>query len=154
MGAWGIKALDSDEGLDVLDEFTDYSIENDKIIIGDLVEYFKKEELLPENSNEIDFLYDQTVLVLAELLDEYKNNGKIVLEYEDDNEEEVEEEITDIIFDRKDLDYLTIQITDIMEPKGEIHELYELWEESDSFQEWKEHILSLINKLENMKTTI
>ena len=41
-----------------------------------------------------------------------------------------------------------------MEPKGEIHELYELWEESDSFQEWKEHILSLINKLENMKTTI
>ena len=58
MGAWGVRALDSDEGLDVLDEFTDYSIENDKIKIGDLIEYFIETEFLPENPDEKDFLYD------------------------------------------------------------------------------------------------
>ena len=154
MGAWGVRALDSDEGLDVLDEFTDYSIENDKIKIGDLIEYFIETEFLPENPDEKDFLYDQTVMVLAELLEEYNEKGKIVLEYEDDDEEEVEAEITDVSFDESDINYLTEQITDILEPKGEIHETYELWEDSESFQEWKEHVLSLLETLKNIKENL
>ena len=154
MGAWGVRALDSDEGLDVLDEFTDYSIENDKIKIGDLIEYFIETEFLPENPDEKDFLYDQTVMVLAELLEEYNEKGKIVLEYEDDDEEEVEAEITDVSFDESDINYLTEQITDILKPKGEIHEIYELWEDSESFQEWKEHVLSLLEILKNIKENL
>ncbi|MCP1223458.1 DUF4259 domain-containing protein [Sebaldella sp. S0638] len=154
MGAWGVRALDSDEGLDVLDEFTDYSIENDKIKIGDLIEYFIEAELLPENPDEKDFLYDQTVMVLAELLEEYNEKGKIILEYEDDDEEEVEAEIADVSFDESDINYLTEQITDILEPKGEIHETYELWEDSESFQEWKEHVLSLLETLKSIKENL
>ena len=154
MGAWGVRALDSDEGLDVLDEFTDYSIENDKIKIGDLIEYFIETEFLPENPDEKDFLYDQTVMVLAELLEEYNEKGKIVLEYEDDDEEEVEAEITNVSFDESDINYLTEQITDILKPKGEIHEIYELWEDSESFQEWKEHVLSLLEILKNIKENL
>jgi transcriptional/translational regulatory protein YebC/TACO1 len=53
-------------------------------------------------------------MVLAELLEEYNEKGKIVLEYEDDDEEEVEAEITDVSFDESDINYLTEQITDIL----------------------------------------
>lgn len=151
MGAWGVRALDSDEGLDVMDELIDYCMENDVIKIGDILEFFKEVELLPEDPEETDFLYDHTVMVLAELLEEYNDKGKIVLEYEDDNEEEIEEEITDISFNEEDIDYLTEQITDIIEPKGEVHETYQLWEESESFQEWKEHVLFLLKRLKEIK---
>lgn len=154
MGAWGVRALDSDKGLDVLDEFTDYCIENDKVKIGDLIEYFKEEELLPENPEEIDFIYDHAVMVLAELLEEYNEKGKIVLEYENDDEEEVEEEVTDLSFDAEDIEYLISQITDILEPKGEVHETYELWEESESFQEWEEHVKSLLVILKGMRDNL
>ena len=84
MGAWGVRALDSDEGLDVFDEFTDYCIENDEIKMGDLLEHFKETGFLPENPDEIDFLYDHTAMVLAELLEEYKKNGKVIINYEND----------------------------------------------------------------------
>ena len=151
MGAWGVRALDSDEGLDVLDEFTDYCIEHDEIKVGDLLDYFKETGLLSEDPDETDFIYDHTVMVLGELLAEYNDNGKIVLVYEDDEEEEIEEEITDISFGEDELNYLIEQISDILEPKGEVHETYELWEESDSFQEWKEHVLFLLDKLKNIK---
>ena len=79
MGAWGVRALDSDEGLDVFDEFTDYCIENDEIKMGDLLEHFKETGFLPEKPEEIDFLYDHTVMVLAELLEEYHKNGKVII---------------------------------------------------------------------------
>ena len=84
MGAWGVRALDSDEGLDVFDEFTDYCIENDEIKMGDLIEHFKETGFLPEKPEEIDFLYDHTVMVLAELLEEYHKNGKVIINYEND----------------------------------------------------------------------
>ena len=47
MGAWGVRALDSDEGLDIFDEFTDYCIENDEIKIKEphgsfILEIFQK----------------------------------------------------------------------------------------------------------------
>ena len=154
MGAWGIKALDSDEGLDVLDEFTDYCIENEEIKIGDLLEYFKEAGLLPENPDEIDFTYDHTVMVLGELLKEYNDTGKVIINYENDEDEDVEEEVTNISFDKGNISYLIEQISDILNPKGEIHETYELWEDSDSFQEWKEHNLVLLETLKNIKDNL
>ncbi len=154
MGAWGVKALDSDEGLDVLDEFTDYCIENEEIKIGDLLEYFKEAGLLPENPDEIDFTYDHTVMVLGELLKEYNDTGKVIINYENDEDEDVEEEVTNISFDKENISYLTEQISDILNPKGEIHETYELWEDSDSFQEWKEHNLVLLETLKNIKDNL
>ena len=154
MGAWGVKALDSDEGLDVLDEFTDYCIENEEIKIGDLLEYFKEAGLLPENPDEIDFTYDHTVMVLGELLKEYNDTGKVIINYENDEDEDVEEEVTNISFDKGNISYLIEQISDILNPKGEIHETYELWEDSDSFQEWKEHNLVLLETLKNIKDNL
>ena len=154
MGAWGVKALDSDEGLDVLDEFTDYCIENDEIKIGDLLEYFKEAGLLPENPEEIDFTYDHTVMVLGELLKEYNDTGKVIINYENDEDEEVEEEVTNISFDKENISYLIEQISDILNPKGEVHETYELWEDSDSFQEWKEHNLVLLESLKSIKDNL
>ena len=154
MGAWGVRALDSDEGLDVFDEFTDYCIENDEIKMGDLLEHFKETGFLPENPEEIDFLYDHTVMVLAELLEEYHKNGKVIINYENDDDEDIEEEITNISFDKENVSFLIEQISDILKPKDEMHETYELWEDSDSFQEWKEHVLSLLETLKNIKENL
>ena len=154
MGAWGVKALDSDEGLDIFDEFTDYCIENDEIKIGDLLEYFKETELLPENPDKTDFMYDHTVMVLGELLKEYNDTGKVIINYENDEDEDVEEEITNISFDKGNISYLIEQISDILNPKGEVHETYELWEDSESFQEWKEHNQALLETLKNIKDSL
>ena len=154
MGAWGVRALDSDEGLDVFDEFTDYCIENDEIKIGDLLEHFREAGFLPENPDEIDFLYDHTVMVLAELLEEYHKNGKVIINYENDDDEDIEEEITNISFDKENVSLLIEQISDILSPKGEMHETYELWEDSKSFQKWKEHNLGLLETLKEVKDNI
>ena len=154
MGAWGVRALDSDEGLDVFDEFTDYCIENDEIKMGDLLEHFKETGFLPENPEEIDFLYDHTVMVLAELLEEYHKNGKVIINYENDDDEDIEEEITNISFDKENVSFLIEQISDILKPKDEMQETYELWEDSDSFQEWKEHNLVLLKTLKEIKDNL
>ena len=154
MGAWGVRALDSDEGLDVFDEFTDYCIENDEIKIGDLLEHFREAGFLPENPDEIDFLYDHTVMVLAELLEEYHKNGKVIINYENDDDEDIEEEITNISFDKENVSFLIEQISDILSPKGEMHETYELWEDSKSLQKWKEHNLGLLETLKEVKDNI
>ena len=154
MGAWGVRALDSDEGLDVFDEFTDYCIENDEIKMGDLLEHFKETGFLPEKPEEIDFLYDHTVMVLAELLEEYHKNGKVIINYENDDDEDIEEEITNISFDKENVSFLIEQISDILKTKNEMNEKNEIWEDSDSFQKWKEHNLVLLKTLKEIKDNL
>ena len=154
MGSWGVKALESDEGLDILYEFRNYCVENDKVIIGDLIEYFKEIGLLPKNSEEIDFLYDKTVMALAELLKEYNEKGEMVVGYKDGGEKAVEEKVTDLMFNREDIDYLINQITNILEPKGEVHETYELWKDSKNFSKWEEHVRSLLAVLKGIKDNL
>mgnify|MGYP003606075160 CR=1 FL=1 len=89
MGAWGVRALDSDEGLDILYEFTYYCTEHDEIKIGDLLDYFKETGLLPQDPDEIEFnqnfikqYFKLTGELGQELMDAYPTtlylNGKIV----------------------------------------------------------------------------
>ena len=68
MGAWGIKALESDEGLDVLDILkNEYVPEHPVMDLGEIIQLMKEQVMLGEEPSQIDFLFDNTAMALAEL---------------------------------------------------------------------------------------
>ena len=70
MGAWGIKALERDEGLDVLDILkNEYVPEHPVMDLGEMIELMKEEVMLGADFSQIDFLFDKDV---------YKRQGQRV----------------------------------------------------------------------------
>ena len=58
MGAWGIKALERDEGLDVLDILkNEYVPEHPVMDLGEMIELMKEEVMLGSDFSQIDFLF-------------------------------------------------------------------------------------------------
>ncbi|MGI5218918.1 hypothetical protein [Nocardia sp. CA-290969] len=68
MGAWGVKALESDEGLEVLALVEEVSAGRDQVTADELVNAARAEGLLGGNPAEDEYLYDVTALALAEIL--------------------------------------------------------------------------------------
>ncbi len=151
MGAWGVKSLESDEGLDFEDELRKLCEGKDVVELGAIIRDLKENTWLTDDPNEIEFLYDHVTMGLAEELITFTEEGKLTFEFSDDNDEEQQWVVSKIIYTHADLDFLLEQITDIVQPKGEVHETYELWEDSNSFDEWKAHVQSLIEKLTEYK---
>ena len=57
MGSWGVKALESDNGLDLIFLLkTDYLPKHKKLTLGGLIGFLKEEGFLGETVSEIDFL--------------------------------------------------------------------------------------------------
>lgn len=78
MGSWGVKALESDNGLDLISLLkTDYLPKHKKLTLGGLIGFLKEEGFLGETVSEIDFLYDNTAIALAELYSEWRETGKL-----------------------------------------------------------------------------
>ena len=74
MGAWGIKALERDEGLDVLDILkNEYVPEHPVMDLGEMIELMKEEVMLGSDFSQIDFLFDNTAMALAELYFQWKD---------------------------------------------------------------------------------
>lgn len=68
MGAWGIRALQSDEGLDVLDFLEKSCLPGHTALkLEELIAAMKDEGFFGETFEEIDFFYDHSALALAEL---------------------------------------------------------------------------------------
>lgn len=137
MGAWGIKALESDEGLDLVAAIEDL-LPRDTLDLGELMAKF----------GEDDFLYDGTVLALAELYIEFLENGS--LDYDHEEEERALTQVRAFTADRAALgallEHLNVIWTDI---EGDCEgDLAELWRESSSWDEWRAHVQQLIAKLE------
>ena len=86
MGSWGVKALESDNGLDLISLLkTDYLPKHKKLTLGGLIGFLKEEGFLGETVSEIDFLYDNTAIALAELYSEWRETGKLNYDDEDSN---------------------------------------------------------------------
>ena len=84
MGAWGIKALERDEGLDVLDILkNEYVPEHPVMDLGEMIELMKEEVMLGSDFSQIDFLFDNTAMALAELYFQWKDNGKLDYDHEE-----------------------------------------------------------------------
>ena len=160
MGAWGIKALESDQGLDVVDILREYleKFENKKeITLKEVIDLMIEEGMIGETFEEIDFLYDNTVMAIAELYFEFKENGE--LDYDDEDEEEIIfSKLEKFSSDKKSLKYLINYLTNIYnkvpDEDGE-REIVELWYdngENPNYEEWYNHLNSLIEKLKVEET--
>ncbi len=68
MGAWGIKALESDEGLDVIDILeNEYIPEHSIVNLEEIIQLMRDEVMLGKDLTEVDFLFDNTAIALTEL---------------------------------------------------------------------------------------
>lgn len=151
MGAWGIKALESDEGLDVIDFLTEnYLPEHTTLKMEEIISALKGEGFFGETFEEIDFFYDHTALTLAELYVEWLDTGK--LDYDDKDEETVIwSKVSDFTVSRNALDFLLRYLYDIrneVPDEDDEREIVELWKDSNSWEEWSNHLDILIQRLE------
>ena len=151
MGAWGIKALERDEGLDVLDILkNEYVPEHPVMDLGEMIELMKEEVMLGSDFSQIDFLFDNTAMALAELYFQWKDNGK--LDY--DHEEAIWDKVTGFTASKEALAFLLRQLTDIkneVPDEDGIREIVDLWKNEDSGEiapAWLEHLNQLIDRLD------
>ena len=148
MGSWGVKALESDEGLDVIDILTnEYVPEHPVLDLGEIIELMKEEVMLGADFSQIDFLFDNTAMALAELYFQWKDVGKL----DQGTEESVWNKVTDFMTSKEALDLLLRQLTDIKnevpDEDGE-REIAELWKNGNSWEKWNNHLDMLIQRLE------
>ena len=154
MGAWGIKALESDEGLNVVNVLREYleEFKNKKVItLKEIIDLMIEEGMLGETFEDIDFLYDNTAIAISELYFDFKENGK--LDYDYDDEETTFSKLEKFSSDKKSLKYLIDYLTNIYnkvpDEDGE-REIVDLWYENGqnpNYEEWYNHLGSLIEKL-------
>lgn len=150
MGAWGIKALESDEGLDVVDILeNEYIPEHSIMNLEEIIQLMRDEVMLGKDLTEVDFLFDNTAIALTELYFQWKEERKF--NYETENN--IWEKVTDFISSKKSIDILLKQLIDIKnkvpDEDGE-REIVELWYDNGqnpSYEEWYNHLGSLIEKL-------
>ncbi|MBP1995477.1 DUF4259 domain-containing protein [Paenibacillus eucommiae] len=134
MGAWGIKALESDEGLDLLSAIEEL-LPCETVDLAELMVKLRAD----------DFLYDETALGLAELYIEFQENGG--WEYEERSLKQVQA----FTADHAALDALLQHLKDIwndIEDGDPERDLAELWQETPSWDEWRAHVLQLMEKLD------
>ena len=150
MGAWGIKALESDEGLDMIGILTDEYLSKHSVLnLDEILELMKQEGMLGEDLSDIDFLYDNTAIALAELYFQWKDDGK--LNYDTDNS--IWCKVTNFTASKKALAFLLRQLTDIkneVPDEDGIREIVDLWKNEDSGEiapAWLEHLNQLIERL-------
>ena len=146
MGAWGIKALESDEGLDVIDILeNEYIPEHSIMNLEEIIQLMRDEVMLGKDLTEVDFLFDNTAIALTELYFQWKEERKF--NYETENN--IWEKVTDFISSKKSIDILLKQLIDIKNKVPDEDGEREIVDDGQnpSYEEWYNHLCSLIEKL-------
>lgn len=139
MGAWGYKALESDEGLDVvafLREFMEQHKESNQLTLSEIVQAMKQQGFFGKTLEDIDFFYDMSALALAELYSQYLNTGTIY------GQESKDRQIQWVV-DESSLTFILRYLQDIRDEVPDQHgsrEIVELWQESKSWPEWQSNL--------------
>jgi Domain of unknown function (DUF4259) len=158
MGAWGLTALESDQGLDVVD-FVKRFVSNIKaepvnLDTAELIDAMKKDGFFGQNFEEVDFYFDNSAMALAELYLMFKHSGK--LDYEDENQsQDLAKRVKSFVADKAALSFILrylndIKLNEIKSEKPDKHgnrEIIELWRESNNWDEWKANLNNLIEEL-------
>lgn len=153
MGAWGYKALESDEGLDVVDFIRDYAetkypdtIQID-LKLSEVINALKEAGFFGETWAEIDFFYDHSAMALSELYLMFKETGELDYPDEENEARDLKKRIQSFTGDTASFDFLLRYLTDIKnevpDEDGE-REIVELWKDSDVYDEWEENLTGLI----------
>lgn len=162
MSSWGVKATESDYGLDLLviieknhlekNGFSYFDINETvqllkKHIITDIINCNRgcdEEDMNIYIEDAFPYRYDIVIQLIAEFFYEYITDGKwVVTDYNDKDSDKV---IKQFNYTKDDLKNL---INDLRKLLHSDSELFQVWRDSDSFFEWKLHITALINCLNN-----
>lgn len=152
MGAWGYKALESDEGLDVVDFLQGYvqnHLDSNHLKLSEIVTTMKNSGFFGETFDDIDFFYDTSAMALAELYLMYLDTGRFY-----DAESEFIK-VRSFTADEESLKFILRYLTDIRDevPDADnIREIVELWRDSESWSEWKSNLEFLISRIEKEVT--
>lgn len=68
MGAWGVRALQSDEGLELLSVIEGLAAERSSVTADELVAAARNEGFLGDDPGDDEYLFDVTALALSEIL--------------------------------------------------------------------------------------
>ncbi|MDR2234941.1 MAG: DUF4259 domain-containing protein [Chryseobacterium sp.] len=160
MGAWGYKALESDEGLDLVDFVRDYvetkypGNEPVGLKLSELKDSLKEAGFFGETFSDGDFFYDHSAMALSELYLMFKETGELNYPYEDDENRDLKKRVKSFTGDQSSFEFLLRYLTDIInevpDQDGE-REIVELWKDSDMYSEWQENLTHLIHGLEAEK---
>lgn len=135
-------------GTDLLVENRIFTQKHKKLTLGGLIGFLKEEGFLGESMREIDFLYDNTAIALAELYFEWQETGKLNYDDEDSTVWSSITEFTASATARKDLFRRLRDIKNQVPDEDGEREIVELWKESDDWELWDKHLDSLMKLLE------
>ncbi len=144
MGSWGYRALESDEGLEVIDSIKELSETDSNLTLSSIITQFQEEGALPNTRDDIDFYYDITALALVELFFLFKKEGKFAIK-----------ELSSVecfSSDTNSLELLLQHLLDIQREKPDqdgMREIVELKRESKFGNEWQEYLAYLIQSLQS-----
>lgn len=148
MGAWGVKALESDAGLDVIDFLEDFYEGKTILLLSEIISIFVVDGLLSKEREHIDFYFDNTAMVLAELYLMFQKEG--ALDYDHEDEKISLRYKKAFVSDKESLEFIFQYLIDIKneKPDEDGHREYvELWKESSSWEKWSAHLEYLITEL-------
>ena len=159
MGSWGVKAHESDYGLDLLIVADNSYLRGVKyktfhvkhileILRSSIIDEFAKESN-GWDAHYIDFFYDYTfhyryahaVMLVAECFAEYRQKGKYLIR---DYDKDRNRRIATFIYTNEILEALRMELQSILDPE---HALYDSWKESESFNKWQSHLKMLCDSL-------
>ena len=144
MGSWGFMALESDNGLDVID-FLKEHIPNDlNLKLSEIISDFKG-ELLGESFDDIDFLYDNTAIAIAELYFMFKDTNE--LDFDDDDKEMSLKNIKTFTANKDSLKYILKYLMDIKNNVPDKKGGREIVELNIDNKEWNNHLDELILRM-------
>ena len=149
MGAWGYKALDSDEGLDVIDFLQDNIPKDYNLKLSKIISQMKG-DLLGKDFEDIDFLYDNTAISIAELYFMFKDKRKLNYTNEEDKTKSLKN-IKTFIASKSSLKYLLKLLrgikNEIPDEDGE-REIIVLWKDSKEWKNWGKNLNKIIERME------
>jgi len=148
MGSWGIKAIESDSGLDLVDAIeTKYS--KTKYIDLSQVILFLKEDGFLSKTDEIEYLYDSSTIAIAELYKMFQENGKFLVFSDEANKGNLTKRF---IASNEIVAWLLQSLQEIKDEKPDKNgqrEYVELWKASKSWKKWSNHMDELIRFYKN-----
>lgn len=125
MGAWGVKGIESDEGLDALDSLTNLTGDRTEVGSNEFIDHLLAEEYVGEDPDEDEFFFDTVVLATVDLLRASIETGTVT-----------EHTAIRLVPEPRAVQALLVRVSAIQRAAPD-REIKELWLESDSADEWQ-----------------
>ena len=129
MGAWGVKGIESDEGLETLETLVELAGDRPEVSSNEFVDHLLAEEYLGEDLEEDEFLFDVVTLATADLLRASAETGAVT-----------EHTAIRLVPEKRAVEELLARVSALQAAEAPDREIKELWFESDSAEEWRAYL--------------